>query len=148
MKNIYFDMDGTLANFYGVENWLDYLLNEDTYPYENAKPLFNFSALAKRIHKMERKGFTFSIISWGSKESSDEYLQAVTEAKVKWLEKHLPSVKFADIKVVHYGTPKSLFRVDESDILFDDEERNRIDWGEASYSEQNLLEVLKELANS
>lgn len=22
---IYFDMDGTLANFYGVDNWLDYL---------------------------------------------------------------------------------------------------------------------------
>ena len=29
---IYFDMDGTLANFYGVENWLDYLENEDTTP--------------------------------------------------------------------------------------------------------------------
>ena len=41
---IYFDMDGTLANFYGVENWLDYLENEDTTPYEIAKPLFNFSA--------------------------------------------------------------------------------------------------------
>ena len=22
---IYFDLDGTLADFYGVENWLDYL---------------------------------------------------------------------------------------------------------------------------
>ena len=24
---IYFDMDGTLANFYCVDNWLDYLEN-------------------------------------------------------------------------------------------------------------------------
>lgn len=26
---IWFDMDGTIADFYGVENWLDYLLDED-----------------------------------------------------------------------------------------------------------------------
>lgn len=29
---ICFDMDGTIANLYGVENWLDYLINKDTYP--------------------------------------------------------------------------------------------------------------------
>ena len=28
MKNIYFDLDGTLADLYGINNWLDYLLNE------------------------------------------------------------------------------------------------------------------------
>ena len=28
-KSITFDMDGTLADFYGVENWIDYLNNED-----------------------------------------------------------------------------------------------------------------------
>ena len=44
---IYFDMDGTLANFYGVENWLDYLENEDTTPYAIARPLFNFSVFCQ-----------------------------------------------------------------------------------------------------
>ena len=29
MKTAYFDMDGTIADFYGVENWLDYLANYD-----------------------------------------------------------------------------------------------------------------------
>ena len=28
---INFDMDGTIADFYGVENWLDYLMEEDTH---------------------------------------------------------------------------------------------------------------------
>lgn len=41
MATIFFDMDGTLADFYGVENWLEYLNAEDTLPYEVAKPLHN-----------------------------------------------------------------------------------------------------------
>ena len=43
MKNlnitINFDMDGTIADLYGVENWLDYLIAGDVFPYENADPL-------------------------------------------------------------------------------------------------------------
>ena len=38
-KAIYFDMDGTIADLYGVENWLDYLVAEQTKPYREAKPL-------------------------------------------------------------------------------------------------------------
>ena len=33
VKAINFDMDGTLADFYGVDNWLEYLVNKDAYPY-------------------------------------------------------------------------------------------------------------------
>ena len=36
---INFDMDGTIADLYGVENWLDYLIAEDTTPYTEAEPL-------------------------------------------------------------------------------------------------------------
>ena len=42
-KAINFDMDGTLADFYGVDNWLEYLVNKDAYPYAAAKPLMNMS---------------------------------------------------------------------------------------------------------
>ena len=55
-KAINFDMDGTLADFYGVENWLDYLINENPYPYEVAKPLVNMSILARRLNKLQREG--------------------------------------------------------------------------------------------
>ena len=36
---INFDMDGTIADLYGVENWLEHLINGNTFPYEMAKPL-------------------------------------------------------------------------------------------------------------
>ena len=45
MYTIYFDMDGTIADFYGVENWLDYLLAEKTFPYVSAKPLVDNNKL-------------------------------------------------------------------------------------------------------
>ena len=35
---INFDMDGTIADLYGVKNWLSYLEAEDTTPYAIANP--------------------------------------------------------------------------------------------------------------
>ena len=35
-KAIYFDMDGTIANLYAVENWLDMLRAFNPTPYEQA----------------------------------------------------------------------------------------------------------------
>ena len=52
---IYLDCDGTWVDLYGVDNWLDYLLAENVYPYANAKPLVNLSLLARTIHELQRK---------------------------------------------------------------------------------------------
>ena len=40
-KEIWFDMDGTIADLYGINGWLDMLLEENARPYEIAKPLLN-----------------------------------------------------------------------------------------------------------
>ena len=40
-KMICFDMDGTIADLYGVDGWLDDLINKSARPYEVAKPLVN-----------------------------------------------------------------------------------------------------------
>ena len=56
MKTIYFDMDGTIANLYGVENWLDDLLTENTFPYENAEPMFNAEILNKILENLQASG--------------------------------------------------------------------------------------------
>lgn len=142
MNTIYFDMDGTIANFYGVENWLEYLENEDVTPYAIAKPLFNFSAFAKLLHRLQANGYRIGIVSWLSKCGSTAYNAQVTTTKMMWLEKHLPSVEWDEIKIVNYGTPKSTV-VDFDGWLFDDEERNRIEWGEHSFDVENILETLK-----
>ena len=142
---INFDMDGTIANFYGVENWLDYLKAEDTKPYEIAKPLFNFSAFARLLNKAKRNGYEIAVISWTSKNGSAEYDKAVESAKCEWLAKHLPSVEWDEITVVPYGTPKDNFRKSADDVLFDDEEPNRKAWNGKAYDVNNILEILKEI---
>ena len=40
---IWFDMDGTIADLYGVENWLEMLIVHDETPYAIAKPIVNLS---------------------------------------------------------------------------------------------------------
>lgn len=142
---INFDMDGTIANFYGVAGWLDYIKAENTKPYEIAKPLVNFSALARLLNKAQRNGHEIAVISWTAKNGSNEYNQAVSEAKKTWLAKHLPSVHWDEIAVIPYGTPKTLYCYDAEDVLFDDEEPNRNNWAGKSYDVNNIIEVLKNL---
>ena len=99
MRTIYFDMDGTIANLYGVENWLPMLRNEDTTPYIKALPLLNMSILARLLNSLIRKGWNIGIISWTSKGGTEEYNERVKVAKIKWLKTHLKSVKFSEIKI-------------------------------------------------
>ena len=139
---INFDMDGTLANFYGVDGWLNDLENSRVRPYEVAEPLFNFSPLAKQIHRLQKLGYEVNIISWLSKGGNEDFNKRVTETKLKWLAKHLPSVSFDNISIVKYGTPKSTCG---DGILFDDEERNRTEWKGTAYDVNNIIEVLREL---
>jgi hypothetical protein len=143
MTTIFFDMDGTIADLYGVENWLEYLTARDPYPYACARPLLNLNTLARRLNHLTENGYSVEIISWTAKNSTPEYDEAVTAAKIKWLGTHLKSVKFEKINIVAYGTPKDLFRHSENDILFDDEEQNRNNWNGIAYNVDKILEVLK-----
>lgn len=145
--NIYFDLDGTLADFYSVDNWLQKILENDSSPYREARPLYNFSYLAKLIHKCQKKGIEFSIISWGSKNSTENFLTAVADEKRQWLKTHLPSVNFSQIIIVPYGTPKENYKNSHFDILFDDEQANRKNWKNGAFEPQYIIPILKLLAN-
>lgn len=145
MKGIYFDMDGTIANFYGVKNWLDYLQKKQTKPYREARPLVDMRKLGKEIHRLQSLGYTVGIISWLSKNGNQDYNERVTEAKKKWLTRHLGSVHFDEIHIVEYGTPKYMFG---DGILFDDEERNRKEWScrnseNLAFDVNNILGILE-----
>lgn len=142
VRQINFDMDGTLCDFYGVEGWLDDLDNYNTRPYEIAKPLLNLSVLARYLNKLQSKGYTINIISWLSKTSTADFDERVTRVKLEWLKKHLKSVKFDNITIISYGTPKHNFG---KGILFDDETKNRDSWIGLAYDEKNILEILKNL---
>lgn len=142
MKNIYFDMDGTIANLYGVEGWLDDIRAERVRPYAEAKPMVNFSVLARVLNRLTRNGYSVNVISWTARGGSAEYNEAVAEAKRAWLAKHLPSVRFENVFIVPYGTPKQNFGFG---VLFDDEKPNRDKWNGKAYDEKNIIAILKEI---
>ena len=144
-KTIFFDMDGTIADLYGVEGWLDMLIASDALPYEIAKPLVRLSALARVLNRLQKQGYRVGVISWLAKNSTAEYDEAVAKAKLEWLGKHLASVAFDEVNIVPYGTAKQTFAHTDEDILFDDEEHNRNEWTGEAFDVTNIIEVLKGL---
>lgn len=144
-KTIWFDMDGTIADLYGVEGWLDKLIASDATPYEIAKPLLRLATLARTLNQLQRKGYKIGVISWLAKNSSAEYDKAVAAAKEKWLRNHLASVIFDEINIVAYGTPKQTFAKSDADILFDDEKPNRDAWTGVAFDATDIMKVLKGL---
>ena len=133
MKAIYFDMDGTIANLYGVPNWLECLERSDVHPYEVAAPLINMQALAHRLNNLRARGYHIGIVSWTSKYGTDEFNEATRVAKLRWLKKHLGSVIWDEIKIIPYGSPKSkaVQYSGQGSVLFDDEKQNQNEWLEA-----------------
>ena len=142
---ICFDMDGTIANLYEVENWLPMLMNHNETPYREAKPLVNLNSLARVLNKLQRNGYEIGIISWLAKGSNADYDERVTNAKREWLGKHLHSVRFDFIEIVEYGTDKNIVCKTETDILFDDEIANRENWNGIAHDVKNIIEILKGL---
>lgn len=143
--NIYFDCDGTWINLYGVNNWLSDIINENPRPYYEAQPMLNLAVFARRLNFLQKKGYKIGIITWLAKNSTPTYDKLVKTAKLAWLQRHLPSVKWDEIHIIPYGTPKNLFINNKNDILFDDEENNRLHWTGIAYDEKHILEILKQL---
>jgi hypothetical protein len=139
---ICFDLDGTIANLYAVDGWLNMLINHDPTPYKVAEPMLNMSAFARLLHKAQRLGYEIVVLSWLAKGSTAEYDMAVTQAKIEWLRNHLPSVEWNEINIVAYGTPKHEIC---GGVLFDDEEHNRNMWGQGAYEPCEILEFLRGL---
>ena len=149
MKAIWFDMDGTIADLYKVENWLEDLHAYNPRPYKNARPLVNMQVLARILNKLRKEGFTINIVSWTSKQATNEYAEKVAQTKRAWLKKHLRSVVFDKIDILPYGAPKGHNR---EGILFDDESANRIEWMKKetniAFSERYIIEVLRAIQST
>lgn len=136
-KMIYLDMDGTIADLYGVENWLEMIVNGDPKPYKIAKRIVNENVLLK----LEKAGYTLGIVSWLAKGSTKEYDKAVRKAKREWLEANFSKVNFAEVHIVKYGTPKFQVVKDRTAILVDDEERNLQEWKGTAIHASELINI-------
>ena len=147
-KEICFDMDGTIADLYAVENWLPKLRAEDASPYIEAKPMWDMEELNSVLRELQQIGVKITIITWLSKDSSNEYKKAVREAKRQWLETQ--SFPFDYFHGVQYGATKanSVRKFTDNAWLIDDNANVRKGWhlGEAiDPTACDLIEVLKNL---
>lgn len=145
-RTIWLDMDGTIADLYAVNNWLPMLRAHDPTPYAEAKPIPRMATLARLLNNRQRNGYRIAIVSALSKGSTAEYDEAVKTAKREWLSKHLPSVKFDEIRFVPYTYTKNNVN-SGNDILFDDEERHLTAWTGIAFNASLLLEKLNNRAD-
>lgn len=145
MKAIYFDMDGTIADLYGRDGWLDDLMNEYTRPYREAKPLVDMRALGRELNRLKDAGYIVGVVSWLAKGATEDYNRRIAKAKREWLAKHIGAVEWDEIHIVAYGTPKHEIVADPMGILFDDEKPNRIAWDVEglAFDTEHIIEVLK-----
>ena len=147
-KTIYFDMDGTIADLYSVDGWLDDLDNHRVRPYAEAVPMLNMSLLARYLNKLHKVGYKLGVVSWLSKTGTEDFDERVVEIKKEWLATHLKSVQFDEIRIVKYGTPKQTVVDNPFGVLFDDEKQNRKNWTGKAFDVDDIIGVLKALLDS
>ena len=153
IKEIVFDMDGTIADLYGVENWLPKLRAYDPTPYQTAEPLVDMAELACLLRSLKNCGINVAVITWLSKEPNKQYDDEVRKAKRAWLKAY--GFPFDTLRCVAYGTPKhkieaARLAADEEALIFDDDARVRRDWdlgGAIDPTTTNILDVLREILN-
>ena len=146
-KVLVFDMDGTIADLYGVNGWLEDLRSENPSPYRVAKPMYDMETLGYILEILKAQGWRIVVTSWLAKESTREYDEMVRRAKREWLARYYFPVD--EIHLVKYGTTKAncTRKLGGYQILVDDNETVRKGWtlGETINANENILEKLVDL---
>ena len=150
-KMVVFDMDGTIADLYAVPNWLQMLRAEDPTPYAVAEPMWEMEKLADVLNALKVNGIEIRIVTWLSKDSTEEYKNLVRQAKLEWLEEM--GFPFDNFHGVQYGATKAnsvrrYLEEEETAILIDDNAKVRNGWtlGETvDPTTTNIIEFLENL---
>ena len=146
-KTLVFDMDGTIADLYGVEGWLEDLRAENPRPYAVAKPLVNMVVLNTLIDALRANGWRIVVTTWLAKGSSPAYDAQVRAAKLAWLTGY--GFTFDEFHGVKYGTTKAncTRRHGGFQVLVDDNEAVRRGWhlGAVINANENIVEKLIDL---
>lgn len=116
---VFLDMDDTLYNLYGKENWLEKLENEEPGVFaddENFMPGFNYEKLCKVISDLMNIGVSFGVISWTPFAASPLYEEICRKEKLEWLAKNFPMIK--DIAIIPYGIEKQKAITKKAQIMY------------------------------
>lgn len=143
-KALVFDMDGTIADLYGVNNWLEMLRAGDATPYKVAEPMYDMETLTFILNLLRANGWKIIVTSWLAKGSNKEYDKKVRQAKREWLKEN--DFPFDEIHLVKYGTKKHNVTKKHGgfQVLVDDNEEVRNAWtlGATIDANKNILSYL------
>ena len=150
MKVLVFDMDGTIADLYGVKDWLPMLRAENVHPSVVAKPIYDMAVINNLLLLLKAEGWRIVVTSWLSKGSSREYDKQVRRAKINWLDE--VGFPYDEIHLIKYGTTKASCtrKLGGFQILVDDNEQVRKGWNLGATIDPtedlvvSLLELLSE----
>lgn len=121
---IYVDMDGTIADIHGQENWFERTKEEEDF-FQKLNP-FNNLIVALFLIKFQYKD-KVEICILSSVDDNKETNFAV-KSKNKWIDENAGFIKKRIFSI--NGQPKSSFvnRITKRDILLDDYSKNLSDW--------------------
>lgn len=144
MRAIYFDMDGTIYDLYGIQGWLQRLHKEDTYAYQCGQPMYNMDELNSLLEEFVALGFVIGVVTWSAMGGSRKFNAATRKVKLEWIKKNLPVV--TEFHCVKYGTPKHYVAKIKGATLVDDNKDVRKAWrGNTIDATANILPQLREL---
>ena len=150
-KALVFDMDGTIADLYGVEGWKEMLDGFDPTPYIEAEPMWNMAELVETLNELKTLGYMVIITSWLAMNTTREYDKAVRTAKKNWLDNF--SFPYDELHLVKYGTTKAncTRKLGGTQILIDDNAKVREGWNLGNTidpTNEDIIETLKALIDS
>lgn len=146
-KKIYFDMDGTVYDLYGMKNWLEMLQNEENGAFTFGEPLVDTCELHNTCMCLIAKGYQIGIITWLPMGASAEYMEVCTKEKREWAKEFMPYI--SEFYAQEYGTPKQYAPIKRAKemILVDDNKEVRKMW-ETEKQRKTIdanLDIIKEL---
>ena len=146
-REICFDMDGTIADLYAVENWLPKLRAYDPSPYREAAPMWDMEKLSAILRELQEMGVMITIITWLSKDSTPEYKSAVRKAKKAWLDDM--DFPYDYFHGVQYGATKadSVRKFTDNAWLIDDNEKVRRGWHLGETIDPTKVDIIELLAS-
>lgn len=150
-KELIFDMDGTIADLYSVNNLLEKFEAEDDSPYREAKPMYDMDILALILDIFKSMGYCIVIVSWTAMGATKEYETKIEKAKLDWLKRY--NFPYDKVHIIKYGTPKQNFITSDFSILVDDDDKVRSSFIESTIgrdkavidAKKNIIEQLVNL---
>ena len=134
MKSIWFDMDGTIAELYKVDNWLMKLRTNDWSVYSECAPRAHANRIRNAVRALVADGWQVGVITWASKGIDwGKDLDAIAEVKHEWLCQFFPEIADGKFACIPYGYSKAKYLTEMGSnyslaYLVDDNKEVRADW--------------------